>query len=164
MTPTSDSLYSSSENCYQTILLLPGGDAVLDMSQLKPTFYTGSGVQAYAKSVGEAGAVKQTSGQSVVDFTTSPVQYTAKDGADKSIKNYWVTYQAQQEAATLFVNGPSFDELQTEEVADKDIHRIILVEEPNQEQFLFPNILHLFPSFSADVSFRKTCSLFQFVV
>ena len=46
MSPQSDSLYSSSENCYQTILLLPGGDAVLDMSQLKPTYYTGTGVQA----------------------------------------------------------------------------------------------------------------------
>lgn len=140
MTPTSDSLYSSSENCYQTILLLPGGDAVLDMSQLKPTFYTGSGVQAYAKSVGEAGAVKQTSGQSVVDFTTSPVQYTAKDGADKSIKNYWVTYQAQQEAATLFVNGPSFDELQTEEVADKDKREVYLNTADDYHDIFFANL------------------------
>ena len=140
MTPTSDSLYSSSENCYQTILLLPGGDAVLDMSQLKPTFYTGSGVQAYAKSVGEAGAVKQTSGQSVVDFTTSPVQYTAKDGADKSIKNYWVTYQAQQEAATLFVNGPSFDELQTEEVADKDKREVYLNTADDYHHIFFANL------------------------
>lgn len=140
MTPTSDSLYSSSENCYQTILLLPGGDAVLDMSQLKPTFYTGSGVQAYAKSVGEAGAVKQTSGQSVVDFTTNPVQYTAKDGADKSIKNYWVTYQAQQEAATLFVNGPSFDELQTEEVADKDKREVYLNTADDYHDIFFANL------------------------
>ena len=140
MSPTSDSLYSSSENCYQTILLLPGGDAVLDMSQLKPTFYTGTGVQAYAKSVGEAGAVKQTSGQSVVDFTTSPVQYTAKDGADKSIKNYWVTYQAQQEAATLFVNGPSFDELQTEKVADKDKREVYLNTADDYHDIFFANL------------------------
>ena len=140
MSPTSDSLYSSSENCYQTILLLPGGDAVLDMGQLKPTFYTGTGVQAYAKSVGEAGAVKQTSGQSVVDFTTSPVQYTAKDGADKSIKNYWVTYQAQQEAATLFVNGPSFDELQTEEVADKDKREVYLNTADDYHDIFFANL------------------------
>lgn len=140
MTPQSDSLYSSSENCYQTILLLPGGDAVLDMSQLKPTFYTGTGVQAYAKSVGEAGAVKQTSGQSVVDFTTSPVQYTAKDGADKSIKNYWVTYQAQQEAATLFVNGPSFDELQTEKVADKDKREVYLNTADDYHDIFFANL------------------------
>lgn len=140
MSPQSDSLYSSSENCYQTILLLPGGDAVLDMSQLKPTFYTGTGVQAYAKSVGEAGAVKQISGQSVVDFTTSPVQYTAKDGADKSIKNYWVTYQAQQEAATLFVNGPSFDELQTEKVADKDKREVYLNTADDYHDIFFANL------------------------
>lgn len=68
------------------------------------------------------------------------MQYTAKDGADKSIKNYWVTYQAQQEAATLFVNGPSFDELQTEEVADKDKREVYLNTADDYHDIFFANL------------------------
>ena len=102
-----DSLYRSSDNCHQTVLLRPEYGAELDMSQLIPTFYVHSGTEAFAKSAGEEEAVKQTSGVSVVDFTTSPVQYTAKDSAGTAIKNYWVTYKKYQDTPALFVNGPA---------------------------------------------------------
>lgn len=138
MPPDADSLYSASENCYQTILLNP--DTALDMSQLKPIFWVADGTQAFAKSAGEVAAVKQTSGVSVVDFAESPVQYTARDSRGTAIKNYWVTYVQKQTEPMLFVNGPSFDALQTGEVAEKDKREVILTGTDSYHDVFFANL------------------------
>ena len=134
-----DSLYRSSDNCYQTVLLRPEHGAELDMSQLIPTFYVHSGTEAFAKSAGEEAAVKQTSGVSVVDFTTSPVQYTAKDSAGTAIKNYWVTYKKYQDTPALFVNGPAFDALQ-EDVEDRYKREVLLTGTDDYHDVFFANL------------------------
>ena len=134
-----DSLYRSSDNCYQTVLLRPEYGAELDMSQLIPTFYVHSGTEAFAKSAGEEAAVKQTSGVSVVDFTTSPVQYTAKDSAGTAIKNYWVTYKKYQDTPALFVNGPAFDALQ-EDVEDRYKREVLLTGTDDYHDVFFANL------------------------
>lgn len=134
-----DSLYRSSDNCYQTVLLRPEYGAELDMSQLIPTFYVRSGTEAFAKSAGEEAAVKQTSGVSVVDFTTSPVQYTAKDSAGTAIKNYWVTYKKYQDTPALFVNGPAFDALQ-EDVEDRYKREVLLTGTDDYHDVFFANL------------------------
>ena len=138
MPSDADSLYASSDNCYQTILLRP--ENTLDLSCIKPTFWVADGTQAFAKSVGEEAAVKQTSGESVVDFTTNPVQYTAVDARGTTIKNYWVSYVQKTNAPTLFVNGPSFDALQTGDVDDAYKREVILSSENDYHDVFFANL------------------------
>ena len=158
-----DSLYASSDNCYQTILLKP--ESALDLSRIKPTFWVADGTQAFAKSVGEEAAVKQTSGESVVDFTTNPVQYTAVDARGTTIKNYWVSYVQKTDAPTLFVNGPSFEALQSGDVDDANKREVILTSENDYHDVFFANLgssslggLHV----SLDEEARKTLKIDDF--
>lgn len=83
--------------------------------------------------------MKQTSGVSVVDFTTSPVQYTAKDSAGTAIKNYWVTYKKYQDTPALFVNGPAFDALQ-EDVEDRYKREVLLTGTDDYHDVFFANL------------------------
>lgn len=138
MPSDADSLYRSSDNCYQTVLLRP--NAILDASMLKPVFYVQDNTEVYAKSVGETGAVKQTSGVSVVDFTNNPVQYTAKDGQNSTIKNYWVSYAQSQQSPTLFVNGPGFDSVQSGEVEEENKREILLSDTSDYHDIFFANL------------------------
>ncbi len=119
-----DSLYKNSFNCYQTVLLMP--NLMLDESNLRPTFAVHEGTQVYAESVGAEAAVKQISGESVVDFSNGSVEYTARDKSGSLIKNYWVDFDQKNQDAKLFVNGPVFDELQTGEVDEANKREVLL--------------------------------------
>jgi len=119
-----DSLYKNSFNCYQTVLLMPA--QTLDESQLRPVFAVHDGTQVFAESVGAEAAVKQVSGESVVDFSNGSVEYTARDKSGSLIKNYWVNFDQKNPEAKLFVNGPVFDELQTGEVDDANKREVLL--------------------------------------
>lgn len=101
-----DSYY---DNGYQTVFLLKSGEnntygPVTDQN-IRPVFYANENVKVHA-SVGGAGAELQTSGSTLLPFTSGePVQYTATAANGKTTQNYWVTFLTQQSGPKLFVNA-----------------------------------------------------------
>lgn len=133
-----DSLYRNSENCYQTVLMKP--DKTMDETQLKPVFGVHEGTEMFAQSVGAEAAVKQISGESIVDFSNGAVEYTAKDASGSGIKNYWVNFAQKHQDAKLFVNGPAFDELQTDEVDEADKREVLLGDQADFHDVFIANL------------------------
>lgn len=84
---------------YETALVLKEN---LDLSRLKPYFGLGDGVKVYAGTP----AVEQKSGESIVDFSNGPVQYTTVSENAQAQNNYYVTIVGKSSnGASLFING-----------------------------------------------------------
>lgn len=112
-----DSYYGFS---YQTALVLADN---LDLTQLKPHFFTGAGV------VMRAGTplVDQVSGENILDFSNGPVNYTATSENHVGNKNYYVTVVGRcANGPSLFISGVGGP--RGEKEADGSIHRELFLD------------------------------------
>jgi hypothetical protein len=87
---------------FQTVFLL---DDAIDLSALKPTFWTAQGVNVYAGHTGNAGTL-QLSGETIADFSSGPLQYSVPATDGRNQRNYWITFAKKHIGdSKLFVNG-----------------------------------------------------------
>ena len=96
---TLDTLYGYK---YQTVFV---NDDV-DLSQIKPRFWTNSSSGYEVKVVNTKTQEVLKSGETVQDFSNGPVQYTVYVG-DSHQRNYYVQFVKKVSGAELFVNYPS---------------------------------------------------------
>ena len=135
---TADSYYYKG---YQTVLLL--NDTVDLLENIQPTFWNHSLTKIYAPVGYEVGgelknATEQTSGTSEVDFSKGAMPYTARAQDDEVMKNYNVTFVQQEETATLYVNGPTYDAGSDPE--DPIVREIILETDGDYHDIFIANI------------------------
>ena len=98
---------------FQTLLTTEN----IDLSNLKLTFWTESGVTLYdSENQQQTGGV--TTGH---DFTNGPVRFTAVSG-DAAGKNFWVTVEKKQTGGALFINGYNDPENPPDETAGYPIY------------------------------------------
>lgn len=79
---------------YQILLI---NDAAADLSSLKPVYAPVEGIKIFAN------GQEQTSGATPQNFTSGPVQYTARAGNNRDVKNYWVSFLKKASGPKLYV-------------------------------------------------------------
>lgn len=79
---------------YQILLI---DDAAADLSSLKPVYAPVEGIKIFAN------GQEQTSGATPQNFTSGPVQYTARAGNNRDVKNYWVSFLKKESGPKLYV-------------------------------------------------------------
>ncbi len=84
---------------YQALLI---EDETLDLSTLRPTFRSPFEAKVFAPD-SSGNNVVQESGETTVDFTNSPVQYTVTSQNGKVQRNYWVIFVKKVAGPKLFV-------------------------------------------------------------
>ncbi len=84
---------------YQTLLL---DDPDVDLGTLQPNFDKQEQANVYAPDA-SGNNVPQKSGETAVDFTKSPVQYTVTAANLTDSQNYWVTFVKKASGPKLFV-------------------------------------------------------------
>ena len=110
---------------------------------IRPSFTAAAKVNIFA-SVGGGAAVKQTSGESLVPFTSGKaIQYSASAEDGANLANYWVTFLTQQSGGPqLFVNATNDESRYVEVNGTKMPQREVYLNEDhdNKHDVFFANV------------------------